>query len=161
MHPMDSATTTLGNDNGKKSSDSSKDSSKISPSRQNGKTFPAETVSPTEQSSTDRKITSGIVKKENSTTDGEDELLDFKRKKRNCNDSRKRQAAEDMANESTKKICFEQRERFIDSLIGCDRIATAEELEFRADELAAEVKVNNYLNFTIKIYLVIYHLNYI
>ncbi|CAG5090161.1 Protein of unknown function, partial [Cotesia congregata] len=57
-------------------------------------------------------------------------------------ETRKRRSTDETnfsTNGNPKRICFEQRERFIDSLVGCDRIS-AEELATRADELRAEVQ---------------------
>lgn len=44
-------------------------------------------------------------------------------------------------NSTPKKFCIEQREQYISSLVGCEKV-TAEELAARADQLRAEVQVN-------------------
>lgn len=43
-------------------------------------------------------------------------------------------------NSTPKKFCNEQREQYITSLVGCEKV-TAEELAARADQLRAEVQV--------------------
>lgn len=59
------------------------------------------------------------------------------RKRRSTDDS----FSSNCGNPFAKKICFEQRERFIDSLVGTGERVTADELASRADELRAEVQV--------------------
>ena len=54
-------------------------------------------------------------------------------------------------NSTPKKFCIEQREQYISSLVGCEKV-TAEELAARADQLRAEVQVNIYIYIYIYIY---------
>lgn len=59
--------------------------------------------------------------------------------------SRKRKSTDGQlpsnGNSTPKKFCHEQREQYITSLVGCEKV-TAEELAARADQLRAEVQVN-------------------
>lgn len=62
-------------------------------------------------------------------------------------ETRKRRSAESAAsglaangNSSPKKLCLDQREQFINSLIGTDKF-TAEQLAHRAEQLRVEVQV--------------------
>ncbi|XP_015111642.1 uncharacterized protein LOC107037544 isoform X2 [Diachasma alloeum] len=123
MHAMDCATSSPSSGKPEKREDESRRSPKVPQNRQNGAALPEETATPT------------VVKKENQS---DDETTDTRKKTRSK--ERKRKSTEDpFSNFNPKRICFEQRERFIDSLVGCDRIS-AEELATRADELRAEVQ---------------------
>ncbi|XP_063972707.1 uncharacterized protein LOC135160269 isoform X2 [Diachasmimorpha longicaudata] len=123
MHAMDCATSSPSSGKPEKREDESRSSPKVPQNRQNGAALPEETATPT------------VVKKENQS---DDEATDIRKKTRSK--ERKRKSTEDpFSNGNPKRICFEQRERFIDSLVGCDRIS-AEELATRADELRAEVQ---------------------
>ncbi|XP_076755575.1 uncharacterized protein LOC143426206 isoform X1 [Xylocopa sonorina] len=57
--------------------------------------------------------------------------------------SRKRKSTDGQlssnGNSTPKKLCLEQREQYISSLVGCEKV-TAEELAVRADQLRAEVQ---------------------
>lgn len=57
--------------------------------------------------------------------------------------SRKRKSTDGQlssnGNSTSKKLCMEQREQYISSLVGCEKV-TAEELAARADQLRAEVQ---------------------
>ncbi|XP_017892105.1 uncharacterized protein LOC108632195 isoform X2 [Ceratina calcarata] len=57
--------------------------------------------------------------------------------------SRKRKSTDGQlssnGNSNPKKLCLEQREQYISSLVGCEKV-TAEELAVRADQLRAEVQ---------------------
>ncbi|XP_011308874.1 uncharacterized protein [Fopius arisanus] len=122
MHAMDCATSSPSSGKAEKREDDSRNSPKVPQNRQNGAALPEETATP------------AVVKKENHS---DEELTD--RKKTRSKDRKRKSTEESFANGNPKRICFEQRERFIDSLVGCDRISP-EELATRADELRSEVQ---------------------
>ncbi|KAK0174901.1 hypothetical protein PV327_010614 [Microctonus hyperodae] len=156
MHAMDCGTTsTTGNGkavNDKKLDNVTGDSPKIPQNRQNGASLPEETATATSAATgrikIERNITGGggggdtAVKKENHSGTEED-ITEVKKKTRNNGKEvvRKRRSNDEAfsSNGNSKRICFEQRERYIDSLVGCERVG-AEELATRADELRAEVQ---------------------
>ncbi|XP_034951634.1 uncharacterized protein [Chelonus insularis] len=147
MHAMDCGTTTPGNgkDMDKKKDDAG-DSPKVPQNRQNGAALPEETATATSATTggrvkIERLAAGGPVKKENHSDDDED-YIEVKKKSRTAGkEARKRRSVEETfsTNGNPKRTCFEQRERFIDSLVGCERIS-AEELATRAEELRAEVQ---------------------
>ncbi|KAK0089889.1 hypothetical protein PV325_004912 [Microctonus aethiopoides] len=158
MHAMDCGTTsTTGNGkavNDKKLDDVTGDSPKIPQNRQNGASLPEETTTATSAATgrikIERNVTGGgsggdgdaAVKNENHS-ETEEDITEVRKKTRNNGKEivRKRRSNDEAfsSNGNPKRICFEQRERYIDSLVGCERIG-AEELATRADELRAEVQ---------------------
>lgn len=151
---MDSASTSPGN--GKTVNDSKKgngetgsgDSPKVPQNRQNGAALPEETATAATAGrvKVERHVVGAAPVKKENHSDSED-LPEVRKKLRaSTKDAsaalRKRRSTEDnfSSNGGSKRICFEQREIYIDSLVGCERISS-DELASRADELRAEVQV--------------------
>nr|XP_033323076.1 uncharacterized protein LOC117218641 isoform X1 [Megalopta genalis] len=159
MHAMEGAA-----GNGKKvdsaektrEDDSSRASPKVPQSQQNGAALPEETAA---APGTVECLRSTSIKKEplcdsesETTTKTTLSAVDTAQQKpvaSRCAKSetegngRKRKAADGQlssnGNPAPKKSCLEQREQYISSLVGCEKV-TAEELAARADQLRAEVQ---------------------
>ncbi|XP_033300624.1 uncharacterized protein LOC117205904 isoform X1 [Bombus bifarius] len=157
MHAMEGA---AGNgkkvDSAEKTRDdeSSRSSPKVPQSQQNGAALPEETAAaPT----TIECLRSTTIKKE-PLCDSEPEVAGkslssaetmqqkpvvSRCSKSETEGSRKRKSTDGQlssnGNSTPKKFCIEQREQYISSLVGCEKV-TAEELAARADQLRAEVQ---------------------
>lgn len=157
MHAMEGA---AGNgkkvDSAEKTRDdeSSRSSPKVPQSQQNGAALPEETAAaPT----TIERVQSTLIKEE-LNCDSESEVASkslssaekMQQKsvvsrctKSGTEGSRKRKSTEGQlssnGNSTPKKLCTEQREQYISSLVGCEKVTT-EELAARAVELRAEVQ---------------------
>ncbi|XP_053598927.1 uncharacterized protein LOC103572158 isoform X2 [Microplitis demolitor] len=146
MHAMECASSP-GNKtvNDKKDDTTTGDSPKVPQNRQNGAALPEETTTPASVTTGRVKVerlANSLVKKERQSDDEDCNQVKKKSRTVASKETRKRRSTDETSfstNGNPKRICFEQRERFIDSLVGCDRI-TAEELATRADELRAEVQ---------------------
>lgn len=146
MHAMECASSPGNKTVNDKKDDTTGDSPKVPQSRQNGAALPEETATATSVTTGRVKverIQNSLVKKERQSDDEDCSQVKKKSRVLPSKETRKRRSTDETTfstNGNPKRICFEQRERFIDSLVGCDRIS-AEELATRADELRAEVQV--------------------
>ncbi|XP_024941768.1 uncharacterized protein LOC107268797 isoform X2 [Cephus cinctus] len=145
MHAMDGA-----GGNGKRD-DGTHGSPKVPQSQQNGAALPEEEAGVT-ASTTLKRIASVAIKKE-PISEPEQEATDVvaelqrdvnpTRVLRSEGESRKRRSTDEglsgNENSASKRACFEQREHFISSLVGSDKVS-ADELAARADQLRAEVQ---------------------
>ncbi|CAD6235101.1 GSCOCG00007806001-RA-CDS [Cotesia congregata] len=145
MHAMECASSPGNKTVNDKKDDTTGDSPKVPQSRQNGAALPEETATATSVTTGRVKverIQNSLVKKERQSDDEDCSQVKKKSRVLPSKETRKRRSTDETnfsTNGNPKRICFEQRERFIDSLVGCDRIS-AEELATRADELRAEVQ---------------------
>ncbi|KAH0561335.1 uncharacterized protein LOC123265929 isoform X2 [Cotesia glomerata] len=145
MHAMECASSPGNKTVNDKKDDTTGDSPKVPQSRQNGAALPEETAtaaSVTTGRVKVERIQNSLVKKERQSDDEDCSQVKKKSRVLPSKETRKRRSTDETnfsTNGNPKRICFEQRERFIDSLVGCDRIS-AEELATRADELRAEVQ---------------------
>ncbi|XP_061929080.1 uncharacterized protein LOC108001103 isoform X2 [Apis cerana] len=157
MHAMEGA---AGNgkkvDSAEKTRDdeSSRASPKVPQNQQNGAALPEETATaPT----TIECLRSASIKKEplcdsepeaagkslSSAKTVQQKPAESRCTKSKTEGSRKRKSTDGQlssnGNSTSKKLCMEQREQYISSLVGCEKV-TAEELAARADQLRAEVQ---------------------
>ncbi|XP_043803854.1 uncharacterized protein LOC122720870 isoform X1 [Apis laboriosa] len=157
MHAMEGA---AGNgkkvDSAEKTRDdeSSRASPKVPQNQQNGAALPEETAAaPT----TIECLRSASIKKEplcdsepeaaskslSSAKTVQQKPVESRCTKAKTEGSRKRKSTDGQlssnGNSTSKKLCMEQREQYISSLVGCEKV-TAEELAARADQLRAEVQ---------------------
>lgn len=165
MHAMEGAA-----GNGKKvdsadktrEDESSRASPKVPQSQQNGAALPEETAA---APATVECLRATSIKKE-PLCDSEPEVATKSRSseaahqkpvssrctKSENEGSRKRKSTDGQlssnGNSTPKKFCLEEREQYITSLVGCEKV-TAEELAARADQLRAEVQVNILLPLTL------------
>ncbi|XP_074105641.1 uncharacterized protein LOC141531629 isoform X1 [Cotesia typhae] len=145
MHAMECASSPGNKTVNDKKDDTTGDSPKVPQSRQNGAALPEETATATSVTTGRVKverIQNSLVKKERQSDDEDFSQIKKKSRVLPSKETRKRRSTDETTfstNGNPKRICFEQRERFIDSLVRCDRIS-AEELATRADELRAEVQ---------------------
>ncbi|XP_057322720.1 uncharacterized protein LOC130666081 isoform X2 [Microplitis mediator] len=145
MHAMECASSPGNKTVNDKKDDTTGDSPKVPQNRQNGAALPEETTTPASVTTGRVKVerlANSLVKKERQSDDEDSSQVKKKSRTVASKETRKRRSTDETSfstNGNPKRICFEQRERFIDSLVGCDRI-TAEELATRADELRAEVQ---------------------
>lgn len=159
MHAMEGA---AGNgkkvDSAEKTRDdeSSRASPKVPQNQQNGAALPEETAA---APATIECLRSASIKKEplcdsepeaaskslSSAKTVQQKPAESRCTKTKTEGSRKRKSTDGQlssnGNSTSKKLCMEQREQYISSLVGCEKV-TAEELAARADQLRAEVQVN-------------------
>lgn len=147
--------------------ESSRASPKVPQNQQNGAALPEETAA---ASATIDRIRSSTVKKEplsdveaidvrglsfTETPEQKTTTSHEPKSEITATVSRKRRSTEEKLSTNgnvLKKPRFEQREQFLSSLVGCDKV-TAEELGARADQLRADLQVS--LNLTE--YEIIFH----
>ncbi|XP_012277731.1 uncharacterized protein LOC105698245 isoform X3 [Orussus abietinus] len=141
MHAMDNV---VGNGKRVEATEKKEEPTQISPkipqSQQNGAALPEETAA---AAATDH-VRPTTVKKEPFSEHEDDQKPSFRFSgETDAAPTRKRRSPEETSSTNgkpaSKRVCFEQREQFISSLVGCDKV-TAEELAARAEQLRIEVQ---------------------